>query len=55
MIIMHSQFPQGRINTRKIAKRCPHCGEYVHKDNGVKMKYHLERFCTKNPANQKSD
>lgn len=49
-MIMNLQFPQGRMNTRKLVKRCPHCGKYPVK---MKLKYHL-RICEKNPAN-KSD
>ena len=46
------QFPQGRMNTRKLAKRCPWCKKYPadSKGVGVKLKYHLP-ICEKNPEN----
>ena len=52
---MNLQFPQGKMNTKKLARRCPYCKEYINKSNGTIMKFHLERFCKKNPANKKSD
>jgi hypothetical protein len=42
-------FYQGRVPTKALAKRCPHCQEYIGYHNGVKMSYHLREFCTKHP------
>ena len=48
---MNLQFPQGYMNTKKLAKRCPYCKKYVGKGTGTKMKHHLP-ICESNPANQ---
>ena len=44
---MNVQFPQGRMNTRKLVKRCIHCEKYPYK---VTMRVHLSK-CEANPEN----
>jgi len=50
------QFPQGYMNTKKLAKRCKYCNKYPMdtEGKGVKMKYHL-LICKDNPENSDGD
>ena len=47
------QFPQGRMNVKRISQRCKYCGKYpTNKEGkGVKMKYHL-LICKEKPDDE---